>query len=141
MSAVVGRGVVRSPELGEVVVSVMSTITSRFSPLNPQKSPVSMVSVDQGVVESPTSYKAPVVSMDASPAADRVVTLIPQESQVSQLSSMQLFPNRVREDYDFDTLNVFRIFPQCVPCFVIRRPEYTGLTGCTGSQFSATRGD
>ena len=85
----------RSPELGEVVVSDMSTITNRFSPLNPQKSQVSMLSVDQVVVESATSYEAPVVSMDVSQAADRVVTIIPQESQVSQLSSVQLSPNRV----------------------------------------------
>ena len=70
----------------------MSTITSRFSPLNPQQSPVSMLSVAQVVVESPTSYEAPVGSMVVCLAADQVVTLLPQESQVSQLSSVQLSP-------------------------------------------------
>ena len=57
----------------------MSTITSRFSP--------------SSRCLSPTSYEAPVVSMDVSPAADRVVKLIPQASQLSQLSSVQLSPN------------------------------------------------
>ena len=78
-------GVVDSLELGEVIPSGMSTIMSRFSSLNPQLSPVSMISVPQIVVESPTSYEAPVGSKDVCPAADRVVPLLPLESQVSQL--------------------------------------------------------
>ena len=41
---VVDQGVVNSTELGKVAASGMSTITSRFSPLNPQQSPVSMSS-------------------------------------------------------------------------------------------------
>ena len=77
-------GVVDSPELGEVVASGMSTITSRFSLLNPWLSPVSMVCVPQIVVESPTSYEAAVGSKDACPAADWVVPRLPQESQVFQ---------------------------------------------------------
>ena len=46
--------------------------------------------------------------MAICPAADRVVTLLPQESHVSQLS-----PNRVREDFDLDvdTMDVFPVFP------------------------------
>ena len=84
------QGVVGSPEVGEVVASDISTITSRFLPLNPQQSPVSMLSGAQVVVESPTSFEVPVGSMDVCPAADRVVTLLPQESQMSQLSSVQL---------------------------------------------------
>ena len=54
--------------------------------------------------------------MDVCPAADQVVTLLPQESPVSQLSSVQLSPNRVREDIDFDTgvsgiPEIRRLFP------------------------------
>ena len=37
-------------------------IMSQFSPLNPRLSPVSMISIPQIVVESPTSYEAPVDS-------------------------------------------------------------------------------
>ena len=66
-----------------------------------------MLSVEQVVIESPMSYEAPVGSVDVCPAADRVGTLLPQESQVSQFSSVQLSPNRVREDFDFDTRYVF----------------------------------
>ena len=104
----VDRGVVDSPELGEVVALGMSTI--RFLPLIPRQSPVSVLSVPQIVFESPTSYEVPVGSKDVCPAADRVVLLLPQELQVSQLSSVQLSPNRVREDYDFDTMDVFLVY-------------------------------
>ena len=38
--------------------------TSRFSPLKPPVSPESMEGVDQVVVESPTSYDAPVAALD-----------------------------------------------------------------------------
>ena len=110
-AVVVDRGVVNSPELGEVVALGMSTITSRFSPLNPQQSPVSMLSVPQVVVKSATSYEAPMGSNDVCLAADWVLPLLHQESQVSQLSSVQLSPNRVREDYDFDAMDVFPVFP------------------------------
>ena len=79
------------PELGEVVVSGMSTTTSRFSPINPRRSPVS--SVPHIFVESPTSYKAPVGFKDECPAVDRAGPLLPQESQVSQWLSVQLSPN------------------------------------------------
>ena len=74
-----------------------SSVTSRCLPLNPQQSPVSMLSVAQVVVESLTSYEAP--------SGDRAVILLLQESQMSQLSSVQLSPNRVREDFDFDTMD------------------------------------
>ena len=43
-------------------------------------------SVDQVVVELPTSYDAPVVPLEISPVADHLATLNPQESQVSCLS-------------------------------------------------------
>ena len=66
-----------------------------------------MVSVDQVVVESPTSYDAPVVPLEISPVADHFATL---KSQVSHLSSVQLSPNRVRENLDYDTLDVFPMF-------------------------------
>ena len=74
-------------------------------------SPVSMMSVNQVVAESPTSNDAPVVPLDISPVADHLVTLNPQESQVSRLSSVQLSPNRVQEDFDFDMLDIFPMFP------------------------------
>ena len=73
--------VVDPPQLGGVVGSGMATTTSRFSPLNPQRSPVS--SIPQIVVESPTSYEALVVFTDECPAADRAGPFLPQESQVS----------------------------------------------------------
>ena len=60
------------------------------------------------MVESPTQYKAPVESLDVSPAADR--QLIPLESQVSLISSVQLSPNRVRENFAYNTLDVFPVF-------------------------------
>ena len=95
----------RCPTLHQWCLSTMS----RFSPLNPPGSPVSMVSVDQVVVESPTSYDAPVVPLEISPVADHLATLNPQESQVSRLSSVQLSPNRVCEDL-YNTLDVFPMF-------------------------------
>ena len=50
--------------------------------------------------------------MDVCPAADQVVALLPQESHVSQLSSVQLSPNQVRDDFDFDTMDVFPVSPR-----------------------------
>ena len=88
----------------------MSTITSRFSPLKPPVVPVSMEGVDQVVVESPTSYDAPVAALDMASVADQLDSRNPQESQVSHLSSMQLSSNRVREDLDLGTLGVFPVF-------------------------------
>ena len=65
---------------------------------------------------------------DKCPAADRAGLSLPQESQVSQLSSVQLSPNQVREDYDFDTIDVLPMYTvsprndwdisQCIPHFV-----------------------
>ena len=139
-------GVVDSPELGEVVALDMSTIMSRFSPLYPQLSPVSMISVSQIVVESPTSYESPVDSKDLCLAADRVVPLLPQESQVSQLSSVQLSPNRVWADYDFDTMDVFPMytvspknegyFPSVPPFSTPNALSKTRLTRYTGNRVS-----
>ena len=85
----------------------MSTITSRFSPLNSPVSLVSMESVDRVAVESPKSDLAPVVHLDISPVTDQFAPLNPQESH---LSSVQLSPNRVRVDYDIDTLDAFPVF-------------------------------
>ena len=59
---VVDRSVMKSPGLGEVVASGMSTITSRFSMLNPPQSPVSMSLEPQVAVESPMSYAVQVGS-------------------------------------------------------------------------------
>ena len=85
-------------------------VTSRFQPLNPRQSPVAMSSEEQVVVDSPTEYEAPVGPLDVSPAADRVVQLLPLQSQVSVLSSFQLSPNRVREDFSYDAMDVFPVF-------------------------------
>ena len=79
----------------EVVVSGMATTTSQFLPLSPRRSPVS--SVPQIVVESPTSYEAPMGFTDECPAADRAGPFLPQESQV-------------REDYNFDTIDVLPMY-------------------------------
>ena len=62
------------------------------------------------VSTSPTSYEATVGFTDECPAVDRAGLFLPQESQVSQLSSVQLSPNRVQEDYDFDTIDVFPMY-------------------------------
>ena len=43
---------------------------------------------------------------DECPAADRAGPFLPQESQVSQLSS----PTRVQEDCIFDTIDVFPMY-------------------------------
>ena len=69
-----------------------------------------MSSVEQIVVESPTKYEATVGFMDVSPAADGVVQILPLQSQVSVLSSVQLSPNRVRENVTYDTLDIFPVF-------------------------------
>ena len=60
----------------------------------------------QVVVESPTLYEAPAEPLDMSMFVDRVAKL----SQVSGLSSVQLSPHRVCEDFAYDTLDVFPIF-------------------------------
>ena len=106
----VDQGVVDSPELGEVVTFRHVHNNELVTPLNPRMSPASMLSVPQIVVESLTSYEAPVSSKDVCPAADRVVPLLTHESEVSLLSSVQLSPNRVRADYDFDTMDVFPMY-------------------------------
>ena len=66
-----------------------------------------MISIPQIVVESLASYKAPVGSKDMCPAADQVVPLLPQESQASRLSFVQLSPNQARAD--FDAMGVFAV--------------------------------
>ena len=117
----------------------------RFN-LSPRRSPV--LSRPQIVVESPTSYKAPVGFTEECLAVDRAALFLPQESQVSQLLSMQLSPNRVQEDYDFDTIDIFsiytvslwnKIFPQCIPDSITRRYEHTGLPGDTSNLFGDER--
>ena len=60
-----------------------------------------MSSVPQIVVESLTSYEAAVGFTDECPAADRAGPLLP---------SVQLSPNWVWEDYDFDTIDVFPMY-------------------------------
>ena len=60
----------------------MSTITSRFSPLNPRVSPVSMESVDQSDVESPVSDDVPIVELDMLSDVSQFALLNPQGSLV-----------------------------------------------------------
>ena len=139
-------------ELGEVVASGMSTTTSRFSPLSPRLSPVSMISVPQIVVDSPMLYEAPVDSKDVCPAADRVAPLLPHESQLSQLSSVQLSPNQVRADYDFDIMDVFpmyavsprneRYFPSVSPITTMNAlsKPCSPVTPATSSRMDETTG-
>ena len=64
-SGIVDRGVVSSEELGEVVPSDISTLTSRFQPLNPRQSPVPMSSEEQVVVDEYFPDTSPVTSLDA----------------------------------------------------------------------------
>ena len=72
------------------------------------------------VVESPTSYDAPVLPLEISPVADHLATLNPQESQVSRLSSVPLSPNRVCDDLNMlDVFPVFTVSPMTnryLPC-------------------------
>ena len=103
---VVDRGIVESLELGVD----MSTIMSQFSPLKSPVSPVSMEGVYQVVIESPTPYDTPVADLDMASVVAQLETRNPQESQVSHLSSVQLSPNRVSEDFDLGTLDVFPVF-------------------------------
>ena len=58
--------------------SDMSTITSRFSPLNPRVSPVSMEIVDRVIVESPVSDVALVVDLCMFPVTNQSAPLNPQ---------------------------------------------------------------
>ena len=62
------------------------------------------------VVESLMEYEVFVGPLDVSPAAGRVVQLLPLQSQVSVLLSVQLSPNRVREDFVYVTMDVFPVF-------------------------------
>ena len=71
---------------------------------------MAMSSEEQVVVESPTDNEAPVGSLDVSPAADRVVQLLPLESQVSLVSSVQLSPNRVQDVFPVLPWMCFRYF-------------------------------
>ena len=75
-----------SPEFYAVVVpSDMSSIMSRFSPLNPRLSPVSTASVDRVVVESQVSDDVPIIELDMLPDVSQFALLNPQRSQVSHL--------------------------------------------------------
>ena len=84
----------------------VSMVLSQFQPLNGPHSPVYMSSDSQIVVESPTLYDAPAEPLDMSTVVDSVGQL----SQVSGLSSVQLSPNSVCEDYTYNTLDVFPVF-------------------------------
>ena len=142
-------GVCGRSELGEAVASGMSTITSRFSSLNPQLSPVSMLSIPQIVVKSPTSYEAPIGSKDVCPAADWVVTsgvsCVPVVigAVVAQLGAAY---------YDFDTMDVFPMyavsprndgyFPSVIPISPPNALSKSGspVTPATGSLMNEASG-
>ena len=53
---------------------------------------------------------ASVVPSDISPVMARFMPLNPQGSQVSNLSSVQLSPNRVRSDFAIDTVDLDPLF-------------------------------
>ena len=84
----------------------MSPQLSRFQPLNRSHSSVDISSDSPVVVESPSHHEASAVPVNISALVESVV----QSSQISALSSVQLSPNRVREDYSYDTLDVFAVF-------------------------------
>ena len=84
----------------------MSLQLSRFQPLNRSHSPVDISSDSQVVVESPSHYEAPAVPVNISVLVESIVQL----SQISALSSVQLSPNWVHEDYSYDTMDVFPVF-------------------------------
>ena len=77
---------------------------SRIQPLNPPQAPVT--STSQFVVESPSNYEAPALPIDITSLVESVVHL----SQISVLSLVPMLPNWVREDYTFDTVDVFPVF-------------------------------
>ena len=95
---------------GEVVPPDIPIMLSQFQKLNSRQSPVVMSSEEQGVVESPTKYEAPVGSRDISPAADGMAKMYPLLSQVSALSSGQWSPNRVRRISPMIPWMFFRCF-------------------------------
>ena len=99
---VVDRGFEVSSELDAEI----STITSRISSLHRPESPATAVmSVQQVVVVSPTSYEASEVSLDLSSVANQA------GSQEWYILSVQLSPNRVNKDFDYGTRDVFPVFP------------------------------
>ena len=56
-------------------------------------------------MESPSHYEAPAVPLNISALMESVVQL----SQIAALSSVQLSPNLVCDDYTYDTVNVFPV--------------------------------
>ena len=77
---------------------------NRIQPLNHPQMPVN--SDSQLVVESPSHYEVPTVPINISALVESVVQL----SQISALSSVPMSPNRVCEDYTYDTVDVFPVF-------------------------------
>ena len=78
---------------------------SRIQPLNRPQTPA--VNSDlQLVVESPIHYEVPAVPINISALVESVVQL----SQIYALSSVQMSPNRVCEDYTYDTMDVCPVF-------------------------------
>ena len=74
---------------------------------------VSTEGVDWVVVELPVSNVVLVVELNMFPDTSQFALLNPQGSQVSShLSLVQLSPNRVRFDFDLDTIDVFAASPR-----------------------------
>ena len=57
-------------------------------------------------MESPSHNEAPAVPVNILALVESVVQL----SQISAFSSVQLSPKRMREDYSYDTIDVFPVF-------------------------------
>ena len=102
----IDRVSVSSVDSGDNEQTNMAMELSQFQPLNRPQSLVSISSDLQVVVESPSHYEAPAVPVNISALIESVVHL----SHICALSSVQLSPNRVREDYTYDTVDEFPVF-------------------------------
>ena len=102
----IDRVSVSSGDSGDDGPTDVSLLLSWFQPLNHSSSPVDVSRDSQVVVESPSHYEAPAVPVNISGLVESVVQL----SQIYALSSLQLSHNRVREDYAYDTMDVFPVF-------------------------------
>ena len=98
-------------------------------------------------MESPSHYEAPAVPVSILALIESVVQL----SQIYALSSVQLSPNRVREDYSYDIMDVFPVFqvspeidgyiPATSPVMPPVSREFNDFSGHSGSGLSATGSD
>ena len=101
---------------------------SRFQPLSHPHSPVDVSGNLQVVVELPSHYEAPAVPINIFALIECVVQL----SQISALSSVQLSPNRVRDDYTCKNVDVFPVYQVSLDttgCLPVMSPVTPPVTG------------